>query len=52
MYLLSEPFETLGRDTGFPTAVATALIVLIDQIKDRDPKAGDILSLIAFLDRK
>ncbi|KAL3459246.1 hypothetical protein BJX64DRAFT_265080 [Aspergillus heterothallicus] len=51
MDLLSEPFETLGRDTGVPNAVATTLIVSIDQIKTRDPKALDILSLIAFLDR-
>lgn len=51
MDLLCEPFETLGRDTGVPNAVATTLIVSIDQIKERDPKAIEILSLIAFLDR-
>ncbi|KAJ0414986.1 hypothetical protein BJY00DRAFT_294203 [Aspergillus carlsbadensis] len=51
MELLSEPFETLGRDTRVPNAVATTFIVSIDQIKERDPKAVDILSLIAFLDR-
>ncbi|KAL3480031.1 hypothetical protein BJX99DRAFT_254916 [Aspergillus californicus] len=51
MDLLCEAFETLGRDTGVPNAVATTLIVSIDQIKERDPKAAEILSLIAFLDR-
>ncbi|RDW59348.1 uncharacterized protein DSM5745_11043 [Aspergillus mulundensis] len=51
MDLLCEPFETLGRDTGVPNAVATTLIVSIDQIKERDPKAVEILQLIAFLDR-
>lgn len=51
MDLLCEPFETLGRDTGVPNAVATTLIVSIDQIKERDLKAIEILDLIAFLDR-
>ncbi|KAL4937603.1 hypothetical protein BDV06DRAFT_226801 [Aspergillus oleicola] len=51
MDLLCEPFETLGRDTGVPNAVATTLIMSIDQIKDQDPKAIEVLQLIAFLDR-
>ncbi|KAL2829596.1 hypothetical protein BJY01DRAFT_254948 [Aspergillus pseudoustus] len=51
MDLLCEPFEALGRDTGVPNAVVTTIIVSIDQIKERDPRAIDILSLIAFLDR-
>ncbi|KAL4782389.1 hypothetical protein BJX76DRAFT_369205 [Aspergillus varians] len=51
MDLLCEPFETLGRDTGVPNAVATTLIVSIGQIKERDAKAIEILNLIAFLDR-
>ncbi|KAL4763169.1 uncharacterized protein BDW70DRAFT_158018 [Aspergillus foveolatus] len=51
MDLLCEPFETLGRDTGVPNAVATTLIVSLDQIKERDPKAVEILQLIPFLDR-
>lgn len=51
MDLLSEPFETLGRDSRVPNAVATTLIVSINQIKDRDPKAIDILSLVAFVDQ-
>ncbi|KAL4755150.1 hypothetical protein BDW72DRAFT_55081 [Aspergillus terricola var. indicus] len=51
MDLLCEPFETLGRDTGVPNAVATTLIVSLEQIKARDPKAVDILQFIPFLDR-
>ncbi|KAL4790654.1 hypothetical protein BDV19DRAFT_372080 [Aspergillus venezuelensis] len=51
MDLLCEPFETLGRDTGVPNAVATTLIMSIGQIKDRDSRAVEILQLIAFLDR-
>ncbi|KAL4899128.1 hypothetical protein BDW74DRAFT_163919 [Aspergillus multicolor] len=51
MDLLCEPFETLGRDTGVPNAVATTLIVSINQIKEQNPKAVEVLQLIAFLDR-
>ncbi|KAL4963231.1 uncharacterized protein BDV14DRAFT_177008 [Aspergillus stella-maris] len=51
MDLLCEPFETLGRDTGVPNAVATTLIMSIGQIKNRDSRAIEILQLIAFLDR-
>ncbi|KAL4870668.1 hypothetical protein BDV12DRAFT_195147 [Aspergillus spectabilis] len=51
MDLLCEPFETPGRDTGVPNAVATTFIVSINQIKERDPKAIEVLNLIAFLDR-
>ncbi|KAI9924003.1 hypothetical protein MW887_007461 [Aspergillus wentii] len=51
MDLLCESFETLGRDTEVPNAVATTLIVSINQIKERDPKAVEVLSLMAFLDQ-
>ncbi|RMJ26427.1 hypothetical protein PHISP_02699 [Aspergillus sp. HF37] len=51
MDLLCEPFEALGRDTKVPNAVATTLNVSIGQIEDRDPRAIEIFSLIAFLDR-
>lgn len=51
MDLLSEPFETLGRDSQVPNAVATTLIISIDQIKKKDPKAVEILSLVAFVDQ-
>ena len=51
MDLLCESFETLGRDTKVPNAVATTLNVSIVHIKSRDPRAIEILSLIAFADR-
>lgn len=51
MDLLSEPFETLGRDSRVPNAVATTLIVSVNQIKKQDPKAIEILSLVAFVDQ-
>jgi len=51
MDLLSEPFETLGRDSRVPNAVATTLIISINQIKNKAPKAVEILSLVAFVDQ-
>ena len=51
MDLLSESFETLGRDSDVPNAVTTTFIVSINQIKERDPKAIDILCLVAFVDQ-
>lgn len=51
MELLSESFETLGRDSDVPNAVTTTFIVSINQIKERDPKAIDILCLVAFIDQ-
>lgn len=51
MDLLCEPFETLGRDTKVPNAVATTLNVSISQIEKLDPGAIEICSLIAFVDR-
>lgn len=51
MELLSEPFEALGRDSGVPNAVAATLIVSINQIKVRDPKAIEILCLVSFVDQ-
>ena len=51
MDLLSEPFAALGRDSAVPNAVVTTFIVSINQIKERDPKAIEILSLVAFVDQ-
>lgn len=51
MDLLCESFETLGRDTKVPNAVATTLNVSINQIENRDPRAIEIFSLIALVDR-
>ena len=51
MELLSEPFEALGRDSAVHNAVATTFMVSINQIKERDPKAIEILCLVAFVDQ-
>ncbi|KAE8321654.1 hypothetical protein BDV39DRAFT_210507 [Aspergillus sergii] len=50
MDLLCEPFETLGRDTEVPNALATTLMVSINHIKERDTTAIGVLSLLAFFD--
>ncbi|KAI2830139.1 hypothetical protein CBS76997_3623 [Aspergillus niger] len=51
MSLLCEPFETLGRDSETPNALATTLIVSLDHINTKEHKAIEALSLIAFLDQ-
>lgn len=51
MDLLSESFETLGRDSEVPNAVTTTFIVSINQIREQDSKAIDILCLVAFVDQ-
>lgn len=51
MELLCEPFEALGRDSEIPNAVAATLMISINQIKERNPRAVEILSLMGFLDR-
>lgn len=52
MDLLYEAFQTLGRDSQVPNAVATTMMLSINQIKERQPRAIEILSLMAFLDRQ
>lgn len=51
MSLLCEPFETLGRDSETPNALATTLIVSLDHINTKEPNAIEALSLVAFLDQ-
>ncbi|KAL1985939.1 hypothetical protein VTN96DRAFT_7204 [Rasamsonia emersonii] len=52
MDLLCEAFQTLGRDSQVPNAVATTMMLSINQIKGKQPRAIEILSLMAFLDRQ
>ncbi|KAL1965117.1 hypothetical protein VTN77DRAFT_6030 [Rasamsonia byssochlamydoides] len=52
MDLLCEAFQTLGRDSQVPNAVATTMMLSINQIKEKHPRAIEILSLMAFLDRQ
>jgi tetratricopeptide (TPR) repeat protein len=50
--LLSEQFETVGRDSETPRAVAEAWILSFEQIQRQTPFAGELLSLMSLLDRQ
>ena len=52
MDLLSEEFETVGRDTKTPRAVAETWILSFDQIQQQNAFAGELLSLMSFFDRQ
>jgi tetratricopeptide (TPR) repeat protein len=49
---LSEPFETVGRDSETPHAVTATWIISFEQIEKQDRFAGEVLSLISLLDRQ
>ena len=50
--LLSEEFETDGRDSETPRAVAETWILSFEQIQRQNPFAGELLSLMSLLDRQ
>ncbi|KAK0747607.1 hypothetical protein B0T21DRAFT_379616 [Apiosordaria backusii] len=50
--LLSEDFETIGRDSNTPRAVAETWILSFEQIQQRDALAGELLSIMGLLDRQ
>ena len=50
--LLSEEFETVGRDSQTPRAATTTWMVLFEQIQQRDPFSSELLSLISLFDRQ
>lgn len=50
--VLSIEFEALGRSPEVPNAVTATLILSLDKVKERNPRAGQILSRIAFYDRQ
>ncbi|KAM4062561.1 tetratricopeptide repeat domain-containing protein [Hirsutella rhossiliensis] len=50
--LLSEDFETIGRDSEAPQAVAQTWMLSFRQIKEQDALAGDLLSLMSLFDRQ
>jgi len=50
--LLSEEFETVGRDSKAPRAVAETWIVSFEQIHRQDVLAGELLSLMCYFDRQ
>jgi hypothetical protein len=49
---LSQPFETIGRDSETPHAVTATWIISFEQIEKQDRFAGEVLSLISLLDRQ
>jgi tetratricopeptide (TPR) repeat protein len=50
--ILHYAFESEGRDPEIPNAVARSWMISFDQIRDALPRAAEILSLMAFLDRQ
>ncbi|KAK4244514.1 hypothetical protein C7999DRAFT_43830 [Corynascus novoguineensis] len=50
--LLSEDFETEGRDSETPRAVAETWILSFEQIQRQNAFAGELLSLMSLLDRQ
>ncbi|RYP50970.1 hypothetical protein DL768_003636 [Monosporascus sp. mg162] len=50
--LLSEEFETVGRDSETPRAVAQTWMLSFQQIQRQNPFAGELLSLMSRLDRQ
>ncbi|KAL2141557.1 hypothetical protein VTI28DRAFT_2207 [Corynascus sepedonium] len=50
--LLSEDFETEGRDSETPRAVAETWILSFEQIQQQNAFAGELLSLMSLLDRQ
>lgn len=50
--LLSQAFESEGRDYYIPNAVATSWMIFFDQIRALNPRAADILSMMAWFDRQ
>ncbi|KAJ6788122.1 hypothetical protein PWT90_07397 [Aphanocladium album] len=50
--LLSEEFETVGRDSEAPRAVAETWILSFLQIQRQNPFASELFSLMSFFDRQ
>jgi len=50
--LLSEEFETVGRDSEAPRTVTEAWILSFDQIQRQNVLASELLSLMSFFDRQ
>ncbi|KAM0219767.1 hypothetical protein ACHAPQ_004205 [Fusarium lateritium] len=50
--LLSEDFETVGRDSDTPRAVAQTWMLSFQQIEREYPFAGELLSLMSLFDRQ
>lgn len=50
--LLSEEFETVGRDVEMPRAVAQSWIISFEQIQQQNSFASKLLSFMSFFDRQ
>ncbi len=50
--LLSEEFETVGRDSETPRAVAETWILSFEQIRQQNAFASELLSLMSLFDRQ
>ncbi len=50
--LLSEEFETIGRDSKTPRAVAETWILSFEQIQQQDHFAAELMALMSFFDRQ
>ncbi|KAJ4267323.1 hypothetical protein NW762_003427 [Fusarium torreyae] len=50
--LLNEEFETVGRDSDTPRAVAQTWMLSFQQIERQFPFAGELLSLMSIFDRQ
>ena len=50
--LLSEEFETVGRDSEAARAVAETWFLSFEQIQRQDASAGELLSLMSIFDRQ
>ncbi|KAJ1323029.1 FxSxx-COOH system tetratricopeptide repeat protein [Microdochium nivale] len=50
--LLSEEFETVGRDSETPRAVTETWILSFDQIQQQNAFAAELLSLMSLFDRQ
>ncbi|KAK7419112.1 hypothetical protein QQZ08_010982 [Neonectria magnoliae] len=49
---LSEPFETVGRDSDIPHAVTATWIISFEQIERQNASTSEVLSLISLFDRQ
>ncbi|KAM6483909.1 hypothetical protein HDV62DRAFT_389029 [Trichoderma sp. SZMC 28011] len=52
VYLLSREFETVGRDTEAPQAVAQTWMLSFQQIEQQHVLASELLSFMSMLDRQ
>ena len=50
--LLSQAFEEMGRDSAVPNAVTTTWMISFNQIKEQQPYAAGLLSLMSFFNRQ